>query len=401
MIDHTEPTPTHGAPESASRRLTLADGGYVLVIMAVLSIALLVWGLAPAVLNLGRPRLGDGQDPASYGFDLSSARIDVGSIHCAQPYRDLIAPMDDPQVIAAVDLPEIDANRRGKIIVPTDRVAGVSINGEARAYPLWILNCHEVVNDELGGVPIAVTYSPPSDSVVVLDRRIGDRVVEFGVSGLVHQGHGLLYDRREGDAEPGGESLWSPLRRRAVTGPAAAANARLAAIPVGVIGWAQWLADHPETSVIDRDPMIAGRYKEVSYERYFASADIMFPVEPMPSPATEGSAVPDPKDRVIVVDTGFEQRVYPVDLLREAAGELGVVRDVVGDWQIVIVATTSPRAAYVVGIGAVREGAVRLGRPPAIFQTMWYAWYAIDPGAAAGALVTDATGLRPVPIESP
>ena len=118
----------------------------------------------------------------------------------------------------------------------------VTLNGESRAYPLLVMQCHEIANDTLGGVPIAVTYNPLCDSVVVFDRRVGDEVLEFGVSGLLYSSNMLMFDRRP-DAL--GESLWCQLLGRAISGPLV--DTPLAVLDAAVTDWAGWLADHPGT----------------------------------------------------------------------------------------------------------------------------------------------------------
>ena len=113
----------------------------------------------------------------------------------------------------------------GRFLVPGDLVIGLSLHGEARAYPLEILALHEVCNDTLGGEPILVTYQPLCDSAVVFERRVDGHTREFGVSGLLYNSNLLMYDRHP--EQPQDESLWSQLQFRALAGPAAAQHATL------------------------------------------------------------------------------------------------------------------------------------------------------------------------------
>ena len=89
-----------------------------------------------------------------------------------------------------------------------DRVIGVRFGGEARAYPLRVLNWHEAVNDTVGAKAIAVTYCPLCDSSLVFDRDVGGEVREFGISGKLWNSNVLLYDRQKDSRQ---ESLWSQL----------------------------------------------------------------------------------------------------------------------------------------------------------------------------------------------
>jgi hypothetical protein len=102
--------------------------------------------------------------------------------------KDALQALVDPPTVAGSDIKRINADQRGKFLVSSDRVIGVSLNGAHRAYPLQVMNCHEIVNDTLGGVPIAVTYNPLCDSVVVFERELDGETLVFGVSGLLYCG---------------------------------------------------------------------------------------------------------------------------------------------------------------------------------------------------------------------
>ena len=141
---------------------------------------------------------------ASKPFDFSDATVPVEEIHSGGPPKDGIPALSKPRLIAAGE---------ATYLKPADRVIGVAIEGEARVYPIRILNYHEIVNDKIGGRPIAVTYCPLCDSAAVFDRETPRGVREFGVSGLLYNSNVLMYDRDEK-----AESLWSQLRTEAVTG---------------------------------------------------------------------------------------------------------------------------------------------------------------------------------------
>jgi len=89
---------------------------------------------------------GKGQRP----FDFTIRAVPLNEIADAGPARDAIPALDHPKFMAAKDA---DRFLRAK-----DRVLAVSINGAAKAYPVKILNWHEIVNDEVGGQPITVTW---------------------------------------------------------------------------------------------------------------------------------------------------------------------------------------------------------------------------------------------------
>jgi hypothetical protein len=236
----------------------------------------------------------------------------------------------------------------------------VTINGQSRAYPLMVMQCHEIANDMLGGVPIAVTYNPPCDSVVVFERSLGGETLEFGVSGLLYNSNLLMFDRRSAGA---GESLWSQLLGRAISGPAAGRALRV--LDARLVAWADWLAEHPDTTVLDRDPRMVRRYKETTYETYFHSNVLMFPCSP-PPPA-DG---PEAKARVVVVTAGDARAVYPSAAVAAMAGAGGTWSTRLGTTALTF--RSGPRA----------ETLDVTADPPDAIRTVyafWFAWHALHP----------------------
>lgn len=127
---------------------------------------------------------------------------------------------------------------RTSILEDDDEIILVKQNEEIKAYPVKILNYHEVVNDYVGGLPIAVTYSPYSGSAGVLSRKVDGDLLEFGVSGLVYNNNLLLYDRPT-------KSYWSQLLGKCVNG--AYVNAQLDVVPHVQVKWSklkEWYWEH-------------------------------------------------------------------------------------------------------------------------------------------------------------
>ena len=197
-------------------------------------------------------------------FDLTGAVIPPGEIRSGGPPKDGIPALTDPRVLRPRDAGYLN---------DADRVAGVSLGEESRAYPLKILNYHEIVNDKLGGVAIAVTYCPLCDSVAVFDRRTDGGVREFGVSGLLYNSNVLMYDR---GGRP--ESLWSQVAAQGVSGPGA--RTALKALPVDLTTWQDWKTRHPETTVLSDQTGHARNYQANPYRAYFAGRGLMFPARP-------------------------------------------------------------------------------------------------------------------------
>jgi len=149
--------------------LTLRGGGWVIVATAVLLLAFMAWALSGVFL--GERPVGHGPDPAAYGFALEPLKADRAFLAGTGNPRDFLPALDRPQVIRGSEVLRWNEEHRRKLLVSTDRVAGIVVNGDARAYPLATLNAHEVVNDVVGGVPVAITFSPLTDSLVAFDRR--------------------------------------------------------------------------------------------------------------------------------------------------------------------------------------------------------------------------------------
>ncbi|WP_373509099.1 DUF3179 domain-containing (seleno)protein [Thiocapsa sp.] len=140
---------------------------------------------------------------AGNAFDLSGGLAPPDEIHVGGPPRDGIPALTDPAFVPAA---------QADFLAPDDRILGLTPGGEARAYPIAILNRHEIVNDGIGGRAVAVTYCPLCGTGVAFDALHTGRRVEFGVSGLLYNSDVLLYDRQT-------ESLWSQIAKQAVTGP--------------------------------------------------------------------------------------------------------------------------------------------------------------------------------------
>ncbi|MHC4420040.1 MAG: DUF3179 domain-containing (seleno)protein [Planctomycetota bacterium] len=345
------------------RLLTFRSGGWVLLLGAVVTIGVTAWALGGAFARNRTPLLGDGKDVETYGFELTPCLVSREQLVAAGMCKDALRALNDPPVVAGRGVEGINKRQRGKFLVSTDRVIGVTVNGAARAYPILILNCHEVVNDTLGGVPIVVTYNPPCDSAVAFERTVGGEILEFGVSGLLYNSNLLMYDRREGGA---GESLWSQLLGKAIVGPAAAGGRTLTMIDTALVAWADWLAAHPDTTVVDRDPKKLKLYKQTNYDGYFQSPRLRFPVSPMPP--RDG---PRAKDRVVVVSTDGARAVYPLaDIARRADGD-GTLRTTLDGTAVRLRYRADPPTVAVTG----EPG----GAPITAVHSFWFAWHAMHP----------------------
>ena len=268
----------------SSASLTFRGGGWVILLAAVLVVVLLGWSLLGPIL--GRRPVGDGRTLESYRFDLSTLLIPRESLRPSGNPRGFLPSLDAPAHLRGAEMTVYNETNRPKYVVTSDRVLGIVIGGQAHAWPLSLLNAHEVVNDTVAGVPVAATYSPLCDAAIVFDRTVAGAARDFEVSGLLVDSNLVFYDKpvKGADPEKHAPSLFLQLERRAVAGPLAASGTTLQILPGACITtWADWLSAHPDTTVTLRDPQMIRRMKEISYARYFLSPSLEYPAAPLPS----------------------------------------------------------------------------------------------------------------------
>lgn len=282
--------------------------------------------------------------------DTRSARTpSVGNVDLPVPKSDLVrgAPKD---AIPAITDPAFGGDWSGVEIEvrndfggkhqtkprlrPEDRVIGVARGGEARAYPLRVLNWHEVVNDTFDG-PLLVTYCPLCGSAVTAVRTVNGQATTFGVSGFLFRNDLVMYDKLT-------ESLWSQIIATAINGPETGDTLQL--VPSTLTTWGAWRDVHPDTVVLLPPPesnTVAGRnatrdYTTDPYAGYDSSGRI----------GLGGSYNDDrlhPKTEVIGIQHGGVARAYPLDAVQKA----GVVNDDVGGLPVVVtVAAGDALVAY-------------------------------------------------------
>lgn len=117
-------------------------------------------------------------------------------------HRDAVPAIENPKVVSLREVYNVG---------DWEPVVAVSVGAERRAYPVQLLSWHEVVNDTVGGVPIAVTYSPLCNSIVVYDRRVDGQALTFGETGRLREANAVMYDKET-------ESWWQQYTGEAVVG---------------------------------------------------------------------------------------------------------------------------------------------------------------------------------------
>jgi len=175
---------------------------------------------------------------------------------------DLLSGGPPPDGIPAIDEPRFRPPSDVRSLTDQEPVVAFELDGDARAYPLEVLIWHEIVNDTVAGVPVAVTYCPLCNTAVVYDRRLDDRVLDFGTSGMLYQSALVMYDRQT-------ESLWAHFTAEALAG--ALAGEELDTYPAQIVSWASWRDAHPDGLVLSRD---TGHQRDYGRNPYLGYDDV-------------------------------------------------------------------------------------------------------------------------------
>ena len=193
--------------------------------------------------------------------DVLSALRDPFHPDHPEPLIDLseILGVVPPDSIPALEDPAFEPAADVEWLAEVEPVLALEVNGDARAYPLRIMTWHELVNGTVGGVPVTVSYCPLCNSAVAYDRRVGERILDFGTSGALLNSSLVMYDRQT-------ESLWSHYTGQAVVGHLVGAELDL--IPVQTVSFETFLASHPDGHVLSLDTGHSRRYGQNPYEFY-------------------------------------------------------------------------------------------------------------------------------------
>ncbi len=286
---------------------------------------------------------------AGWRTDFSIASVPLGEITPGGPGRDGIPPLDAPKFVAVAA-----ANAWLK---PREPVIVVARGAEARAYPLQILIWHEIVNDEFGGVPVAVTFCPLCNTAIVFDRRLDGRVLDFGTTGNVRNSDLVMWDRQT-------ESWWQQLTGEAIVGELT--GQRLIMLPATIVAWETFGAQYPQGQVLSRE---TGYDRSYGRNPYIGYDDIDSP--PFLYDGPLDGRLP-PKERVATVSLGGEDAAYPFSLLAERR----VVADTVGGTPIVVF--YQPGTASALDTAQIAEardvGAAAVYRPAVEGRRLTFAW---------------------------
>ena len=232
---------------------------------------------------------------------------------------DGIPALDNPKLIAAADAGDL---------LDDDLVFGVEINGDSRAYPLRIMGWHEMFNEVIGGVPVALAYCTLCGSGILFETLIEGRnqPFVFGSSGLLYRSNKLMFDRET-------DSLWNQFTGKPVVGPLVGSGIQLKVRPVVISNWLRWRNSHPKTRVLSLDTGYRRDYGPgVVYADYFGSQDLMFPARVDESQLQK-------KDYVFGIRRVAAAKAWPLEAFTGGA----VINDAVGLLNVVLIGDAETR----------------------------------------------------------
>ncbi len=253
--------------------------------------------------------------------------FDGGSVRLSDSTSDLRAELLD--AIPPIDRPVYGDAATGDWLEPTDLVLGYLAGDQAYGYPFKILNFHEIVNDELDGIPVLISYCPLCRSAIVYDRRVDGETLSFGNSSALYESDLVMVDRNTG-------SYWWQVAGSAIVGTLTGTS--LDPLPSVVATWADWKAQHPDTLILTRDTGFSRPYERDSfgsYADYLDSGQFAFPV----SEASQDGRL-QPAALVVGVVLDGVVRAYPVD------GLIDPINDDVAGNPIVVFPTEGGAAVY-------------------------------------------------------
>ncbi len=273
------------------------------------------------------------------GFDLSGSLVPASKILHGGPPRDGIPALFYPSFIGSLD---------ADYLANDDRVLGVEVDGLAKAYPVKILNYHEVINDRVGAHRFAVSYCPLCGSGIAFEAPNGER---FGVSGLLYESDVLLYDQQT-------DSLWSQLKAQAVSGPRK--GTKLKTLPLKHTTWQGWRREHPDTLVLSRDTGYPVNYERSPYAGYDRRARLLFPV-------SHHSRNYPAKEQVLGVEVDGHFRAYP---FAELAKRKSPVMDTFQGHELTLTFDLEHRTGW-----------VESNHPDQFSSVLayWFAWFTFHP----------------------
>lgn len=256
--------------------------------------------------------------------------------------------------IPSIDKPKFTAAGRAESLKADDLGLAYSDGPTDRFYPFQILVWHEIVNDNVNGKRVLITYCPLCLSGVVFDPLVAGKRVEFGTSGKLWNSNLVMYDRST-------NSLWSQILGEAIVGERT--GDKLAVLPSDITKFGDWTKLHPNGEVLSRNTGFDRAYGVDPYGDYYTTPGTYFPVNHKDDRLSE-------KDLILgIVIDGKAKAYFP-----PAVKRAGQVNDHLAGRQII--------AQYDNNVDAMRlferqaDGSLKRLNP---FAAFWFSWVAVHP----------------------
>jgi len=226
--------------------------------------------------------------------DFARTSINLDEILSGGPPKDGILSIDEPVFVSTEEAAEW--------VDPQEPVIGVVEGEDARAYPLQILIYHEIVNDTVGGKPMAVTFCPLCNTSIVFDRRVNGQLLDFGTTGLLRKSDLVMYDRQT-------ESWWQQFTGTAIVGEMN--GTELVQIPSTIVAFKDFSERYPDGKVLSRKTGHFRPYGRNPYRGYDKIGNIPFLLQ---DPADDRLPA---MERVIGVSKDGAHRLYLFSAFRK------------------------------------------------------------------------------------
>jgi len=226
--------------------------------------------------------------------NFEKAEVDFAEILSGGVAKDGIPSIDDPDFLPVGE---------EQAIADSEPVVSLKIGDQARAYPLRILTWHEIVNDEIAGTPVTVTYCPLCNAAIAFDRRIADRVLEFGTTGLLRKSDLIMYDRQT-------QSWWQQFSGTAIVGDLAGTELKM--LPVRLESFDRFRKANPHGLVLQPSKKHRRAYGLNPYAGYDSGST--------PYMMLFQGDLPDyinPMERVIVIRSQDDAQAISLNYLRD------------------------------------------------------------------------------------
>ncbi len=238
---------------------------------------------------------------------LITVALDLNQDECLVPCSEILNGGPGIDGIPSIDEPVyISREEADKIYEDTDLVAGIIIDGVPKAFPYLIMNWHEIVNDEINGKKLALTYCPLTGSALLFDRDQSIGGAEFGVSGRLYQNNLVMYDRDT-------MTYYSQMYHVGIMGEDI--GKLIEPLPVTETTWRAWKSLYPDTLVLSTETGHSRDYSRSPYGNYDNEKSILFPSRY--DDTKEPYSRYHPKHKSVVIQEGSETHVIPFDTLEK------------------------------------------------------------------------------------